>query len=71
MADPRLSEVGLRRIEEQVNLNMEAWALLDLINAEFQTDPMSVQCFDLRIVKRVKEAVEKMEKINPLYRSKP
>jgi len=36
----------------------EALRLLDLINAEFQSDPQSVQCFDLRIVQRVKECVE-------------
>lgn len=37
--------------------NREAWALLELINAEFQSDPMAVQCFDLRIVKRLKEII--------------
>lgn len=35
----------------------EALKLLDLIDAEFQSDPMSVQCFDLRIVKRVHDLV--------------
>ncbi len=33
----------------------KAAELLDLIAAEFDSDPMSVQCFDLRIVERVKE----------------
>ena len=37
----------------------EAFRLLDLINAEFQSDPTSVQCFDLRIVQRVKECIER------------
>lgn len=37
----------------------EAFALLGLINAEFQSDPSSVACFDLRIVERVKTCVEK------------
>lgn len=32
----------------------EAFILLDLIEAEFNSDPLSVQCFDLRIVERVK-----------------
>lgn len=32
----------------------EALALLRLINMEFQSDPMSVQCFDLRLVERVR-----------------
>ena len=36
---------------------IEALELLKLIDAEFQSDPMSVQCFDLRIVKRVNECV--------------
>lgn len=37
----------------------EALVLLDLIDAEFQSDPMSVQCFDIRIVRRVHALVEK------------
>ncbi len=36
----------------------EAHVLLDLIDAEFRSDPMSVQCFDLRIVERVRVCVE-------------
>lgn len=38
----------------------EAESLLRLINLEFQTDPMSVQCFDLRIVERVKALLEEL-----------
>lgn len=30
----------------------DVWTILDLIVAEFQSDPMSVQCFDARVVKR-------------------
>ena len=30
---------------------LEAWGLLRLVVDEWQTDPMSVACFDLRIVK--------------------
>ncbi len=40
------------------DLDAEAFRLLDLINAEFSTDPKSVQCFDLRIVERVRRCVE-------------
>lgn len=36
----------------------EAFTLLGLISAEFQSDPSSVACFDLRIVERVKRCVE-------------
>lgn len=37
----------------------EMLTLLDLVNAEWQSDPMSVQCFDLRIVGRVDDLVKK------------
>jgi hypothetical protein len=40
----------------------EAFRLLDLIDAEFRSDPMSVQCFDLRIVARVKECVDRRKR---------
>jgi len=36
----------------------EAMIVLDLIVAEFDSDPMSVQCFDLRTVLRAKELVK-------------
>lgn len=32
----------------------DVWTLLDLIVAEWTSDPTSVQCFDLRIVERAK-----------------
>lgn len=61
-SQPILNDVGRKAIAEGIDLDIEAWKLLDLINAEFQSDPMSVQCFDLRIVQRVKQAVEKNKK---------
>ena len=36
----------------------EAWALLRLVVAEWNTDPHSVQCFDLRIVEKAKRLVD-------------
>ncbi len=33
----------------------DVWKVLDLIVAEFESDPMSVQCFDVRLVKRAIE----------------
>ena len=36
----------------------EALRLLDIIVAEFKSDPKSVQCFDERIVKRSIEIVD-------------
>lgn len=38
-------------------LLQEAFAVLDLIVAEFDSDPMSVQCFDLRIVARARDVM--------------
>lgn len=46
-----------RMLTDNFKNTEEAFVLLDLINAEFQSDPMSTQCFDLRIVERVKWCV--------------
>lgn len=54
---PRLSPEYERETEDKFRNDDEAHALLDLINAEFKSDPMSVQCFDLRIVERVAACV--------------
>lgn len=39
-------------------LEKELYRVLDLIVMEFKTDPMSVQCFDLRIVEEAKNLVD-------------
>ena len=49
--------------DELANLQNRALALLDLITVEWRTDPMSVQCFDLRIVG---EAIEIVARIKAL-----
>ncbi len=43
--------------------DMEAHAVLDLIVAEFNSDPMSVQCFDASIVERAKACVLKRKQL--------
>lgn len=40
-------------------IEAEMFALLDLIDAEWRSDPTSVQCFDLRLVAKVRAVVEK------------
>lgn len=63
-----------RRIEENFANTTEAFSLLGLINAEFQSDPMSTQCFDARIVERVKLCVAKRCHFNdtdPLRTNEP
>lgn len=41
--------------------NREAIEVLALIVSEFESDPMSIQCFDLRVVERAKEVIRKQE----------
>lgn len=59
-----LARRGIRRppaapSPDIIENDMEAHALLGLINAEFQTDPSSTACFDARIVERVRLCVAK------------
>ena len=37
--------------------------LSGIINAEFRTDPMAVQCFDLRVLKQWQAALSDMENL--------
>jgi hypothetical protein len=53
-----------RQMERRFAAQKEAEELIGLIAAEFESDPMSVQCFDLRIVERVKQCVATL-KANP------
>lgn len=57
----RMTEKAQRQIEEQFDLKREAVELLGLVVAEWNTDPNSVQCFDLRIVQRAREVVDLLE----------
>jgi len=51
------------RIEHILKLKREAIQLLDLINAEWQSDPMSVQCFDSRIVERTNKLLKELKEM--------
>ena len=53
----QLTDKAVRAIEANFENQREAFALLDLIDAEFRSDPMSTQCFDARIVQRVRACV--------------
>ena len=50
-----------REMEEKWALQQEALEILKVVVAEWQSDPMSVQCFDLRTVERAKEVVARLE----------
>ena len=40
--------------DDKVRFEDEALEIFKLVVAEWESDPMSVQCFDLRIVERAK-----------------
>lgn len=44
---------------------------LQLIDTEFKTDPASVQCFDLRLVKEVGEIVAEQRRLELASRLPP
>lgn len=54
----------LRPTIKRMSVMAEAYALLKLIDFEFCSDPMSVQCFDLRTVESVRKCIEAGERIN-------
>jgi len=60
----RLTDKAAAAIEEGFQLNRDAWRLLDLVVAEWESDPLSVQCFDLRIVEEAKQAVKRRREID-------
>ena len=57
MRDAYLTDKAQREIEKIFDNNRDAHMLLDLIDCEFRSDPQSVQCFDARIVERVRQCV--------------
>lgn len=50
--------------EEIWRLRREAVTLLRHVVAEWKSDPMSVQCFDERLVKRSTEVCERLKKLD-------
>lgn len=54
---PRLKPEFVDLMSEGFALDEEAWHILRLVVAEWETDPQSVACFDLRIVRRASEIV--------------
>ena len=46
-------------------LEREAHRILDLVVAEWNSDPMSIQCFDLRIVERAKAVMSRLKQLTP------
>lgn len=55
-----------KHVVEIERLRKHAAELLTYIDTEFRSDPMSVQCFDLRIVQQVRECVKALKDIGGL-----
>lgn len=56
--------IDLRPNHKRLSVMAEAYELLKIIDAEFRTDPMSVQCFDLRTIEKVRKCIQAGERIN-------
>jgi hypothetical protein len=52
-----VSTIDTRGLWPEIELERRAFKVLDIIVAEFTTDPMSVQCFDLRTVEEAKRVI--------------
>ena len=59
----RLTDKAQREMEERFTLEREAIDIFKVVVAEWESDPMSVQCFDLRMVERAKEIKERLKQI--------
>lgn len=53
-----------RDVEQLWQLRREAVQILDQVVAEWRSDPTSVQCFDLRTVKRAGEVVDAIKRLD-------
>ncbi len=63
MKDNHLTEQAQRDMETAWKLKHRAIEILDIINMEWQSDPTSVQCFDLRIVRETKELMAQFKEL--------
>jgi hypothetical protein len=59
-----LTPKAQREMEELWKLRREAVEILRGVVVEWDTDPMSVQCFDERIRKRAKEVCDRIKHLD-------
>jgi len=52
---PRLTDKAMKDAERRFVIDDRLLQIMGLVIAEWESDPMSVQCFDLRIVNEAKE----------------
>ena len=66
-ADRMISKKAASEIEEMWQLRREAVRLLGLVVAEWKSDHMSVQCFDLRTVEASKLVIARLDTLSREY----
>lgn len=64
------SDSARLRMERVFDLRKRAIELLGIVNAEWKSDPMSVQCFDLRIVQEADTVLKELDSLEPEWRTK-
>lgn len=62
-----LTPKAQKELERTFALRSEIIGIFKLVVAEWKTDPTSVQCFDLRTVKRAVEIDAEMKKLDVFY----
>ena len=58
-----LTEKAKRDLEKYFALRLEAEDIFHLVVAEWESDPLSTQCFDLRIVKKAIQVSSDLKKL--------
>jgi len=59
-----MTEKAAAELEEEFKLKRRAVEILDLVVSEWESDPVSVQCFDLRLVAEAKKVVKRIKELN-------
>lgn len=65
MNEPRLTSKAIKEMDEAFSLRQEAVEILGQVVDEWNSDPMSVQCFDLRTVERANYVLARLKKVSP------
>lgn len=62
-----LTEKAKKELAEKMKLEYRALQIFDLVVAEWESDPTSVQCFDLRIVREAIKINKQLKKLRWLW----
>lgn len=62
-----LTEKAQKEMLKRAKLERRGLEILDLVAAEWKSDPMSVQCFDARIVKEAIEITEELKTLTSFF----